>query len=219
MKIYQSAWMRGGVIAILATAGFIAAGCDRNDMHNGFQMKPYEESTFFADGMSSRPLVEGTVPRGVPGLEIPYAADPSGGTLINAAEPGGPPQQISAALLQRGRERFNIYCSVCHNYTGDGNGMIVQRGFTKPPSFHEQRLRDLPMSHYYDVMTKGYGAMYSYADRVPPSDRWAIAAYVRVLQVSHNPQAYGLPAPEGPLPKATGEGHSAMSASEPKSHE
>lgn len=207
--------------AVLLVAGFIAAGCDRNDMHNGFQTKPYEESTFFADGMSSRPLVEGTVPRGVPGLEIPYAAVSSGGTLLPVGDGSEPPKEITEALLHRGRMRFEIYCSVCHNYTGDGNGMIVQRGFTHPPSFHEQRLRDMPMRHYFDVMSKGYGAMYSYADRIPPGDRWAIAAYVRVLQVSQNPGAYGLPVPEGPIeqPRSEHDTESVKSASESKPHE
>ncbi len=93
---------------------------------------------------------------------------------------------VTRQSLARGRERFNIYCAVCHGATGDGNGMIVQRGFPQPPSFHDQRLRDAPAGHFVDVITNGYGVMYSYASRVAPEDRWAIAAYIRALQLSQH---------------------------------
>ena len=96
----------------------------------------------------------------------------------------GHPQRITLSYLKRGQERYDIYCSVCHGATGEGDGMIVRRGFVPPPSFHIQRLRDVPDQHMYDAITNGYGAMYSYEDRVAPSDRWAIVAYVRVLQLS-----------------------------------
>jgi mono/diheme cytochrome c family protein len=97
-----------------------------------------------------------------------------------------PPPALTPALLQRGHERFDIYCAPCHGYLGDAHGMIVQRGFPAPPSFHIDRLREAPTQHFYDVATNGWGAMFSYADRVAPSDRWAIAAYIRALQESQN---------------------------------
>ena len=97
------------------------------------------------------------------------------------------PPPVTLALLQRGRERFRIDCTPCHSELGDGHGMIVQRGFPAPPSYHIDRLRDAPTQHFYDVMTHGYGAMYSFAGRVAPEDRWAIAAYIRALQLSQHP--------------------------------
>jgi mono/diheme cytochrome c family protein len=107
----------------------------------------------------------------------------SPGTSLNT---GKMPMPITQALLARGRERYNIYCSPCHDFTGRGNGMIVQRGFLPPPSYHTDRLRDAPDSHFFDVISKGYGAMYSYGDRISASDRWAIVAYIRALQLSQN---------------------------------
>jgi mono/diheme cytochrome c family protein len=93
---------------------------------------------------------------------------------------------VTPALLERGQDRYRIFCTPCHSERGDGRGMIVQRGFPPPPSYHLQRLRDAPVQHFYDVITQGYGAMYPFADRVPPADRWAIAAYIRALQRSQN---------------------------------
>lgn len=103
------------------------------------------------------------------------------GMVDNGAKPV-PPPPVTLALLQRGQERFRIYCTECHSELGDGNGMVVQRGFPSPPSYHIDRLRDAPTQHFYDVMTNGYGVMYSFAYRVQPADRWAIAAYIRALQ-------------------------------------
>jgi mono/diheme cytochrome c family protein len=104
---------------------------------------------------------------------------------------------LTQALLERGQERYRIYCTPCHSELGDGNGMVVQRGFKHPPSFHEQRLREAPVDYFYDVITSGYGAMYSFAARVAPPDRWAIAAYIRALQLSQNASAADLAAIEG----------------------
>ena len=101
---------------------------------------------------------------------------------------------LTQALLERGQERYRIYCTPCHSELGDGNGMVVQRGFKHPPSFHEQRLREAPVDYFYDVITSGYGAMYSFAARVAPPDRWAIAAYIRALQLSQNASAADLAA-------------------------
>jgi mono/diheme cytochrome c family protein len=100
---------------------------------------------------------------------------------------------LTPALLQRGQDRFRIYCTPCHSELGDGNGMVVQRGFPHPPSYHVDRLRQAPTRHFYDVITDGYGAMYSFADRVGPADRWAIAAYIRALQLSQHTPATDLP--------------------------
>jgi hypothetical protein len=138
------------------------------------------------------------------------AVQPMSGKVANAAaaksgDPGGPalfdpdlvtefPIPITREVLLRGRERFNIFCTPCHGYTGSGNGMIVRRGFTPPPSYHIQRLKDAPVGHFFDVMTNGYGAMYSYAARVSVADRWAIAAYIRVLQLSQGATAGEIPA-------------------------
>jgi len=157
-----------------------AVGCERNDMHNQPRHEPLEESQFFADGMASRPMVAGTIARGqlVPD-NMRFAGVSSAAEVTDAF-----PFEITKADLKRGKQRFEIYCAVCHGATGDADGMIVQRGFTKPPSFHEQRLKDAPVGHFYNVMTNGLGAMYSYNDRVFPEDRWRIAAYIRVLQLS-----------------------------------
>ena len=111
-------------------------------------------------------------------------------------EPLSPPSPppVTLALLERGRQRFNIYCAPCHGRTGAGDGVIVQRGFPTPPSYHSDALRKAPIQHFYDVITHGYGVMYSYADRVEPADRWAIAAYIRALQASFNAKIEGVPA-------------------------
>jgi mono/diheme cytochrome c family protein len=106
------------------------------------------------------------------------------------------PPPLTLALLQRGQERFRIYCTPCHSELGDGNGMVVQRGFSAPPSYHIDRLRQAPTQHFYDVITRGHGAMYSFAGRVAPNDRWAIAAYIRALQLSQHTTAQDLPAAE-----------------------
>ena len=104
-----------------------------------------------------------------------------------------PPPPLTSALLQRGQQRFRIYCTPCHSELGDGNGMVVQRGFPRPPSYHIDRLRQAPTQHFYDVITHGYGAMYSFAARVAPDDRWAIAAYIRALQLSQHAPAEDVP--------------------------
>jgi mono/diheme cytochrome c family protein len=123
-------------------------------------------------------------PGGVASSAQPHPLPPAGTVARDETDTAPPP--LDLALLQRGEERFNIYCSPCHGRVGDGHGMIVQRGFPAPPSYHIDRLRQAPTQHFYDVITDGYGAMYSYAARVPPRDRWAIAAYIRVLQESQH---------------------------------
>jgi hypothetical protein len=168
------------IAACAAIAVFALSGC-RLDMHIQPKYLPYEPTTFFADGRSERPKVPGTVARGELRLDSLLFTGTENGVEANEF-----PFPITRADLERGRERFNIYCTPCHDYTGSGNGMIVQRGFPHPPSFHSDRLRNAPVGHFFGVMTNGFGAMYSYADRVDVGDRWRIAAYIRVLQLSRN---------------------------------
>jgi mono/diheme cytochrome c family protein len=141
------------------------------------------------DDMSTQPkqrhYAPDTAPVAMPEGTVEYR-DPSTQT----------PPPLTMALLERGQERFRIYCTPCHSELGDGHGMIVQRGFPPPPSYHIDRLREAPIQHFYDVMTQGYGAMYPFADRVSPQDRWAIAAYIRALQKSQSVSIADLPAGE-----------------------
>jgi cytochrome c len=154
--------------------------------------KPLKSSDFFQDNhMASRPLVAHTVARGHLNADEVFYSGKVGTNLVETF-----PFPITREVLERGRERFEIYCAPCHGRTGEGNGMIVQRGFPPPPSYHIDRLRQSPAGHFFDVITQGYGIMYSYAERVEPQDRWAIAAYIRVLQKSRNATLTELPATE-----------------------
>jgi hypothetical protein len=167
-------------LACLGAIGMLLAGC-RLDMHVQPKYLPYEPTNFFGDGRSERPRVDGTVARGQLHLDELLYTGKENGVLADKF-----PFQVKRADLERGRERYNIYCTPCHDYTGSGHGMIVQRGFPPPPSFHIDRLRAAPAGHFFDVMTNGLGSMYSYASRVEPEDRWRIAAYLRVLQFSQH---------------------------------
>jgi len=159
---------------------FLAA-C-RRDMYNQPRYKPFAEDNFFPDGASARPPPPNTVAWGHANLDTGYfQGKTDDGKLLEAF-----PMKVTRGMLERGRQRYNIYCSVCHGRTGNGNGMIVQRGFPTPPSYHIDRMRQAPPGHFYDVITNGYGVMYSYSARVEPADRWAIVAYIRALQLSHN---------------------------------
>lgn len=157
-------------IALLLGASLGIAGCARQHMENEPRFETFEASSEFPDGASAR-----TPPSGA----VPWQAhwdDPEATARV----------AITPALLARGRERYEIYCTPCHGFLGRGDGMVVQRGFPAPPSFHEQRLVDASDRHFYDVMTHGYGAMFSYAARVAPEDRRAIIAYIRALQWSQH---------------------------------
>jgi mono/diheme cytochrome c family protein len=168
-----------GVACVAATALVsLAMGC-RQDMHVQPRYNPYDASTFFDDGRASRQPVPGTIARGQLHLDAMLYTGKQDGKDTEVF-----PFPITRADLERGRERFNIYCSPCHDVTGTGRGMIVLRGFPQPPSFHIDRLRQAPVGHFFDVMTNGLGIMYSYASRVAPEDRWRIAAYIRALQLS-----------------------------------
>ena len=166
----------------------LLTGC-RQDMHDQPRFKPLAESDFFTDLRSARLPVEGTVARGQLREDAYFYTGKLGST------PGDfMPFPINLDVLARGRERFNIYCAPCHSQTGDGNGMIVQRGFRPPPSFHTERLRKSPLGYFFDVMTNGFGAMPDYSSQIPPRDRWCIVAYIRALQLSQGATASDLPA-------------------------
>jgi hypothetical protein len=180
-------WKRIGMIA-LTLATISLAGC-RQDMHNQPKFKPLRISDFYADQRSARPLVPGTVARGQLDADSYYYTGKVNGQLATEF-----PFPVTQQVLNRGQERYNIYCSPCHSEIGDGNGMIVQRGFKKPPSYHTDRLRNAPVGHFFDVITNGFGAMGDYASQIPVQDRWAIVAYIRALQYSQNANRADLPA-------------------------
>jgi mono/diheme cytochrome c family protein len=164
------------------------AGC-RQDMHDAPRYEPLEASTFFANGQASRALVANTVPRGLLREDTHLNEGRVDGQLATTF-----PMAVTPAVMQRGQERFNVFCSPCHGRTGSGNGMVVQRGFRAPPSYHEDRLRNAPVGYFFDVMTNGFGAMQDYASQVPVADRWAIAAYIRALQLSQRATLADVPA-------------------------
>lgn len=199
----------------------LLSGCEKaaQNMYNQPKYKPLAASSLWPDGQSARPIEPGTVAHGVgviagtssgrlgeqalPERAAPvYPVDENGQVKANFA-PGSPPPPlvtnplpITLATLERGRERFDIFCSPCHSRAGDGDGMVVRRGFPNPPSYHTDRLRKAPDAHFYGVITNGYGAMYSYADRVDARDRWAIVAYIRALQLSQNARLADVPEPQ-----------------------
>lgn len=158
----------------------LAVGCQQK-MANQPRYDPLETSDFFADGMSARPRVANTVARGE------LSTDPFFDTgKVNGAVADGFPFAVTREVIDRGHQRFDIYCSQCHGRVGDGNGMIPARGYRKPPSFHTETLRKQTTGHLFDVMTNGFGAMPPYGSMIPTRDRWAIVAYIRALQLSQN---------------------------------
>jgi mono/diheme cytochrome c family protein len=171
----KSTWLH----ACLALAGLLAvAGC-RQDMHNQPKFIPLRESEFFTDHRSARPLVEGTVARGeVEGNDLLSTG------MVNGELASAFPFPVTGDVMRRGQERYDIFCAPCHARTGNGDGMIVRRGFRAPPSLHVDRLRQAPAGHFFDVITNGFGAMPDYRAQVPVRDRWAIIAYIRALQAS-----------------------------------
>jgi hypothetical protein len=178
--------VRGALAAIVCVLAL--AGC-RQDMHNQPKYIPLRSSDFFTDGSSARPLVEDTVARGTLQDDEVFYTGKSGGQLVNEL-----PFPLTQQVLDRGQQRFNIFCSPCHDKTGNGHGMIVQRGYRQPPSYHIDRLREAPIGHFFDVMTNGFGAMPDYRAQIQPRDRWAIAAYIRALQLSEHATIDDVPA-------------------------
>jgi mono/diheme cytochrome c family protein len=174
---------------LLFTAAFGAlalAGCDmalRQDMADQPKNRPLSSSDFFSDGRAARPLIEGTVARGAIDNDVYNVPK----------EYAGFPLPVDEKLLARGEDRYKVFCTPCHGLQGDGNGMVAMRGMKHPPSYHMDRLRQSPNGYFYDVITNGFGSMYSYSERIAPRDRWAIIAYVRALQLSRNAKAADLP--------------------------
>ncbi len=193
----------------------LLAGC-RQDMHDAARYDPLEASAFFSNGQSARPLVANTVARGQLRADDHLYLGRIDGQLADMF-----PMPVTEEVMARGQERFNVFCAPCHGRSGSGDGMIVQRGFRAPPSFHEERLRAAPVGYYFDVMTNGFGAMQDYAAQVPIADRWAITAYIQALQLSQRatiddvpadrradldrPEAELIPAPSGTLQQAAPE--------------
>jgi len=220
---------------ICASLLLVCAGC-RRDMQDQPKIKPLRGSSFFANGLASQQPIEGTIPRGYLRDDKPefYTGKKpkTGAATANATPaqqqiagtqqqaPGGQqssfpddveefPIAVTKEIVERGRERYNIFCSACHGMTGNGDGMIVRRGFRRAASFNDDRLRQAPVGHFFDAMTNGWGAMPAYAPQIPVQDRWAIVAYIRALQLSQqnpNAAASASPAPSASPTPATG-GH------------
>jgi mono/diheme cytochrome c family protein len=209
---------------LLSAFCLLAASC-RRDMQDQPKAKAYRENSFFRDGLASRPLVPGTVPRGYlradrefyfgkksnpattaasqqvapgsAGTAVPTTGAPTNRAALYPDDVDTFPFPITKEVLDRGQQRYDIFCSVCHGATGNGDGMIARRGFNKPSpaSYHQDRLRQAPVGHFFDVMTNGWGAMPSYATQIPVEDRWKIIAYIRALQLSQMPPAQAVQAP------------------------
>jgi hypothetical protein len=167
------------LLSFSAMLGLLLTVSCRQDMHDQPRYEAYEASDFFEDGRASRPLVEGTVARGQLQRDEAFYTGKINGELV-----GTLPVPLTRQLLERGQERFDIYCSPCHDRAGSGQGIVVRRGFRRPPSLHIDRLREVPIGYFFEVITKGFGAMMDYAVQVTPPDRWAIASYIRALQLS-----------------------------------
>jgi len=168
-------------VALLALS-LAAMGCSRLDMQDQPKYRPQRPSDFFADGRSERQPVEGTIARGALNEDAAfYTGKDAAGKEIEAF-----PIAVDKAVIERGQQRYDIYCTPCHGRIGNGLGMIVRRGFKQPPSYHIDRLRNAPVGHFYDVISNGYGAMQDYAVQLQPRDRWAVVAYIRALQLSEN---------------------------------
>jgi Cytochrome C oxidase, cbb3-type, subunit III len=175
------------LLAALSLCLLASAGCDntlRQDMANQPRQDTLSPATFFQDGRSERPIIDNTVVRG--------AIDED--SLFIAKESNAFPLPVTAELLVRGQDRYNIFCSPCHGLQGDGQGMVTLRGMKHPPTFHEERLRNDPTGYFFDVITNGFGAMNGYSAQLNPRDRWAIVVYVRALQLSRNARVADLPA-------------------------
>ena len=195
------------VFAFLLLPFALLTGCGvRFDMQDQPRYKAYKKSDFFADNRASRDIPEGTVPRGFlkankafytgkidnpnPNAPVETTTNAQGNTIVTSFpnDIDEFPIPVTKELIDRGESRFNIYCIVCHGPTGNGDGMVVRRGFSPPPTYHDDRLRNAPVGHFFDVMTNGWGKMNSYSDKLQPADRWAVVAYIRALQTSQNPE-------------------------------
>jgi hypothetical protein len=175
---------------VLLALAPVLASC-RRDMQDQPRFRPFRTTTFFADGRSQRPQVPGTVARGHLDEDDLLHTGKVDGELAETF-----PTAVTAAMLERGRGRYDIFCAPCHGRVGDGDGPIVERGMRRPVSFHAERLRNSPPGAFFDVITNGFGAMYDLSDRIPAEDRWAIVAYVRALQRSQTATLADVPSAE-----------------------
>lgn len=190
--VVSPARTRGGWLAGTAWMWLVlllAACNDRANMREDAHLKPYEPNKFFPDAQSARPLVHGVIARGELVADEALTQGSRGGKLVERI-----PVEVTLELLRRGRDRYAINCVPCHGYDGYGDGMVVQRGYSKPPSYHIDRLRQAPDGHLFNVITNGLGRMPPYAVQVSPADRWAIVAYLRALQVSQHATLEDVPA-------------------------
>ncbi|HKZ77930.1 MAG TPA: cytochrome c [Pyrinomonadaceae bacterium] len=211
-------WPRKPSCLLIAVVCLLSSTGCRKDMQDQPRMKPYRSSTFFRDGLSSRQPVEGTIARGLLKTDKElFTGKKAQTTAAPQATPGGPtprsssgavtsiaaaypddvdtfPFPITPEVMARGRQRYEIFCSVCHGSTGYGDGIVVRRGFRRAASYHDDRLRQAPVGHFFDVISNGWGVMPSYASQVPVQDRWAIIAYIRALQLSQQNQQTKIPA-------------------------
>ena len=179
--------VRRSGLAALCVATLALAGC-RQDMHDQPKYRPLRASAFFENTSSARPLVDGTIARGTLQTDASFFTGKNGALFTSEL-----PFPVTQAVLDRGQERFNIYCTPCHDATGSGNGLVVQRGFPKPQTYHSDRLRKLEAGYFFDVMTNGFGRMPDYRAQITPRDRWNIVAYIRALQLSQHAAAADLP--------------------------
>lgn len=190
---------------LILTFCLTAIGC-RYDMQDQPRYKPYKSSDFFSDGKAMRDLPEGTIARGQlqenkalytgkkenadPNAQVESITDPKTGNTLVSSFPNDIeefPIPVTEELLDRGEQRYKVFCIICHGPVGKGDGMVVRRGYPAPPTYHDDRLRNAPVGHFFDVITNGWGKMSSYGSQIPAADRWAIVAYVRTLQISQNP--------------------------------
>jgi hypothetical protein len=178
---------RSVLVIFISSSGLLLSGC-RQRMADQPHYRPFEATDFFADGTSARPLVNGTIARGQWNTNDVVFSGRTNNQLVATI-----PIPLTPEILLRGKERYNIFCAPCHDEVGAGQGMIVRRGFTRPPSYHIDRLRDVPDGHFYDIMTHGFGRMPDYAAQIKVEDRWAIVAYIRALQLSQNSRSSDVP--------------------------
>jgi len=218
------ALLREKSLLVLLFGLLVITGC-RRDMQDQPKMKPYRGTSFFGDGTSMRQPIDGTIPRGQLKTDTEYytgkKASAAGPTATPAAQQQAGagqantfpddvdtfPFAVTKEVVDRGHERYNIFCSACHGLTGNGDGMIVRRGFRRAASFNDDRLRQAPVGHFFDAITNGWGAMPSYASQIPVQDRWAIITYIRALQLSQQNTAAAAARPQptsSPTPAAGG---------------
>ena len=179
-----------GGLTLLVSTLVVLSGCElRQAMYSDGKLKPYETSPVFSDARSARPLVEGTIARGhLRNDDLLFTGKTNGSFSTEF------PFAVDKTVLERGRERFGIYCSVCHGLAGYGDGMVVQRGFKRPPSFHDAATKAKTVGYYFDTISNGFGVMPSYREQIPTKDRWAIVAYLRALQLSQGATLADVPA-------------------------